>query len=86
MRKDYLVVDELGLHARPATLIVQEASKYDNDIHIIYNDNKVNAKSVMSVMAMAITYNTKFGVEVEGENPETVFAAIEQILTDNKII
>ncbi len=86
MRKDYLVIDELGLHARPATLIVQEAGKYDNEINIIYKDKKVNAKSVMSVMSLAITVNTEFGVEVDGDNAEQVFEGIEAILTEHNII
>ena len=86
MRRDYLVIDKLGLHARPATLIVQEASKHENDIKIIYGEKSVNAKSVMSVMTLAITCDSTFAVEVAGDSPENVFNSIEKILTDNRII
>ncbi len=86
MRRNYLVIDELGLHARPATLIVQEAGKYDNDINLIYKDRIVNAKSVMMVMSLAITVNTEFGIEVKGDNPEKIFESIESILKEHKII
>lgn len=86
MKRSYFVVDELGLHARPASLIVHQAGRFDNEINMIYKDKSINAKSIMGLMTLAVTVNTEFTIEVNGDNCELVFEAIENILNENKII
>src|SRR5699024_4260811 len=49
VKKEFTVITETGIHARPATLLVQEASKYAADVQLEYNDKQVNAKSIMGV-------------------------------------
>ena len=41
-QKSYVIVDETGIHARPATMLVQTASKFDSDIQLEYNGKKVS--------------------------------------------
>ena len=48
-QKSYVIIDETGIHARPATMLVQTASKFDSDIQLEYNGKKVNLKSIMGV-------------------------------------
>jgi len=86
MRKEYLVKDPLGLHARPATLIVQELGKHENNINLIYNDKEVNGKSIMGVMSLAISVGTSFSIDIEGDNADSIFENIEAILTKHSII
>ena len=52
--RDILVNLEHGLEARPIALLVQEASKYDSKIYIQSKDRRVNAKSIMGMMTLAL--------------------------------
>ena len=40
-KKSYVIIDETGIHARPATMLVQTASKFDSDIQLEYNGKKL---------------------------------------------
>lgn len=52
MEKIFTITDETGLHARPATVLVNTASKYSAEITLTYRDKKVNLKSIMGVMSL----------------------------------
>ena len=53
VEKKIQVMNRLGLHARPAALVVQKASKFKSEIRLIRDQYEVNAKSIMSVMMLA---------------------------------
>ena len=48
----FVVSDPVGLHARPATILVNQASKFTSNIKLVYNDKEVNLKSIMGVMSL----------------------------------
>ena len=52
--KDFHIVAETGIHARPATLLVQTASKFASDITLDYKGKAVNLKSIMGVMSLGV--------------------------------
>ncbi len=81
-KKEFVVADPAGFHARPATALVQAASKHSCDVNIIYNDNSVNAKSIMGVMSLGIGSGQKFELEAD----EAALESLEKSLKDNKII
>lgn len=86
MRREYKIVDEAGLHARPASLLVQEATKYPNDIFIEFKERKLTLKSIMAVMSLGVPQNSTIAIEVAGENAVEVFAALEKILEDHRLV
>ncbi len=86
MKRTYKVVDESGLHARPAAIIVREASNYENDINIIYNGKTYTLKSIMMVMSLGIKYDETFSIDVEGDNAEIILDNIEKILVSSGIV
>ncbi len=53
MEQDIKVINKLGLHARPAVLLVKTASQFKSDIKLIKDDIEVNAKSIMGVLILA---------------------------------
>jgi phosphocarrier protein HPr len=53
VEKKLTIQNKLGLHARPAALLVETASKYESDVYIIKNGFKVNGKSIMGVLMLA---------------------------------
>ena len=86
MRREYVIIDEAGLHARPASLLVQEATKHANDIFIEYKGKKMTLKSIMVVMSLGVTQNSTIAIEVTGENPIEVFNALEKVLEDHRLV
>lgn len=67
-----LIRNETGLHARPAAMLVNEANKYLDEIAIVKDGVKYNAKSIMSIMSSAIVKGDE--VEIESKNAEAIKA------------
>lgn len=57
-----IITDKVGLHARPASVLAKEASKFSSNITIIANEKQGNLKSIMNVMAMAIKTGTEITI------------------------
>ncbi|WNZ38265.1 HPr family phosphocarrier protein, partial [Treponema pallidum] len=70
--KTVRVLNRAGVHARPAALIVQAASRFDSKIMLVRDTIRVNAKSIMGVMAMAAGCGSELELVVEG--PDEVAA------------
>lgn len=86
MEKTYRVVDEAGLHARPASLMVSEATKYADEVNISYQGRKLTLKSIMAVMSLGVPCGADFSIEVNGTNEEVIFNALENILKEHNVI
>ncbi len=78
--KKLKIINKLGLHARPAALLVQVASKFDSVIEFEANGIKVNGKSIMGVMMLAAAYGNELVVIAKGEDAEHAVAAIEELI------
>ena len=70
------VTNKLGLHARPAAMLVQKAFKFKSEIRLQKGDLEVNAKSILSVMALAAEMGSFVIIKAEGDD-EAV--AVEEI-------
>ncbi|QZE12304.1 HPr family phosphocarrier protein [Mycoplasma sp. Ms02] len=81
-----VIADPIGLHARPATLLVQAAAKYKSDSRIISGSREGNLKSIMNVMALGIKHGAEVTFRVTGEDEEEAVLAIEQALKTNNLI
>jgi phosphotransferase system HPr (HPr) family protein len=62
------VKNKMGIHARPAALLVQAASKFASDITLIKDGLEVNGKSIMGVMMLAAEKGARLTVRTEGED------------------
>lgn len=75
--KDYfIVVNEKGLHTRPATELVKCASSFRAQVRLIYQDLTVNAKSMLGILMLAAAKGAKVFVEAEGEDATEAIEAI----------
>ena len=74
------IKNKLGLHARAAALLVQEASKYTAKIELETAEMKVNGKSIMGVMMLAAAYGTEVTVIAEGEDAEAAVSGIKALI------
>ncbi|MFU1715775.1 HPr family phosphocarrier protein [Bacillus amyloliquefaciens] len=59
-----------GLQARPAALFVQEANRFASDVFLEKNGKKVNAKSIMGLMSLAVSTGTEVTLIAEGDDEE----------------
>ena len=80
------VVDPVGLHARPATVAVNAASKFKSEINIAFKGREVNMKSIMGVMSLGIPTQSEITISCEGEDEDTAIETIETILKEQKVI
>ncbi len=77
------ILNRLGLHARPAALIAQTASKFEADISLTKDQVTINAKSIMGVMMLAAEHGSSVRLKVQGPDEKAAFEALKQIF-ENK--
>ncbi|ANB59146.1 phosphocarrier protein HPr [Anoxybacillus sp. B7M1] len=78
--KVFKVTAESGIHARPATLLVQAASKFNSDINLEYNGKTVNLKSIMGVMSLGVPQGAQIKITAEGSDAAEALAALTDTL------
>ena len=79
----YVITDEVGIHARPAGLLVKKAKEFNSTIIISKDDKSAKATALMKLMGMGIKKGDEVTVQVEGDDEEAAAAAIEAFLKEN---
>lgn len=74
------VRNEIGLHARPASLFIQEAIKYSSHIEVIKDEKIYNGKSIMSVLSMSAGKGSELNIRAEGEDEEQAVKALVELI------
>jgi len=72
LSKKIKVKNELGLHTRPATQIVKLLQKYQSSVYFTYKKDTINARSIMSILILAVEKNSQITITVEGEDASLV--------------
>lgn len=80
-QNSYVIIDETGIHARRATMLVQTASKFDSDVQLEYNAKKVNLKSIMGVMSLGVGKDAEITIYAEGSDEKEAIEAITEVLS-----
>lgn len=80
-KREFHVVADTGIHARPATLLVQTASKFNSDINLEYKGKSVNLKSIMGVMSLGVGQNADVTITADGADEADAIAAITETMT-----
>ena len=65
-----IISNPSGLHARPASVLVQAAGKCQSDVILVYGEKRIQAKSILNLMAAAIKSGSEVVVECSGETEE----------------
>jgi phosphocarrier protein len=78
----FTIINQLGLHARAATKLVQLASKFPCDVELSRDDQTANAKSVMGVLLLCGSKGTVLHVRARGEQAEECVKAIGDLIAD----
>ena len=72
--KSMVVKAAEGLHMRPAGVIAREAGKFDSDVTIVFGDKRINAKSLVNIIAACIKKDAEITFECEGADEEAALA------------
>lgn len=80
IKKKITIVNEAGLHARPAAALVKTASKYKSDFYIHMYGYRVNGKSILGVMTLAAEKGTELELEVKGDDEKEAVKAITELI------
>ena len=75
-KKEFHIIAETGIHARPATLLVQAASKFGSDINLEYN-----GKSVKGVMSLGVGQGADVTISAEGDDEKEAIAAVAETMS-----
>jgi phosphocarrier protein len=76
------IQNELGLHARAATKLVQLASKFPCDLTLTKDGHEVNGKSIMGVLMLVASKGTTITIKANGERAEEAITAIVALVDD----
>ena len=83
MKFEYVIKDSLGIHARPAGLLVAEAKKYKSSVTIEAKGKKADAKRIFAVMSLGVKCGDVITVLCEGEDAEAAIAGMKAVVEAN---
>jgi phosphocarrier protein len=81
--KTIVVSNKMGLHARPAAMLVQTASKYKSSVKILKDDFDIDAKSIMGIMTLAAGQGSQLKFVAEGPDEDEVLTELEKLFKSN---
>jgi phosphocarrier protein len=82
IRREVKLVNRLGLHARAASKLVRTASAWESDVFAVFNDRRVNAKSIMGVLLLAAPCGSELVLEVHGPDEADAVSALERLVAE----
>ncbi|MCI7086870.1 MAG: HPr family phosphocarrier protein [Lachnobacterium sp.] len=80
---DYTIKDALGIHARPAGLLVKEVGKYQSKISLTKDGKTVDAARLMAVMSLGVKQGQTITVTAEGDDEEAAASEIQAFFEAN---
>ena len=83
VKETFVIENETGLHARPATEIAKIAMKYKCDVNLIVNGKTINAKSPLMIMSAGIKSKIEFEILCDGEDEEQAIEELKTFLQSN---
>ena len=71
-----------GTEERPVAVLVQIASQYESQIHLVSDDKKINAKSIMGMMTLGLDAGEEITLSANGDDENAAMESIEQYLSN----
>ena len=73
------IINRAGIHARPASVLVQAIKDYKSNIYFEKGSNRINAKSIMGILTLALSYKSEIKVIAEGEDEQQAIETIVRL-------
>lgn len=80
---NYVIKDNLGIHARPAGLLVKEAKQYESIIKIKKGEKEVTATQLMMLMGLGVKHADEVEITVSGQDEDAAYEAMEAFFRNN---
>ncbi|MBF8262547.1 MAG: ptsH1 [Parachlamydiales bacterium] len=75
----FVVLNDKGLHTRPSTELVKCAAGFNAQIHLLYRNYVVNAKSLLGILMLAAEKGARIGIEAVGDDAEEAIQALQKL-------
>ncbi len=79
IEKTQIIINKLGLHARAAAKLSHLANMYNANVYLIYNEDKVNAKSLLGILTLAASVGNEVTLQASGDDEQEAIAAISDL-------
>ena len=79
----YVITDEIGIHARPAGMLVKEAKAFTSKITLEVNGKSADATKLMAVMSLGVKNGAEVVIKAEGEDEDAAIAKMEEFMKEN---
>jgi len=83
LSKKVTVTNETGIHARPASLFVQEFNKYEAEIKLDKDGSEVNAKSIMGIMSLGVGQGSEITIKADGDDAQDAIDALVELIKND---
>ncbi|HEY2139926.1 MAG TPA: HPr family phosphocarrier protein [Chthoniobacterales bacterium] len=80
IEKEIIIINRLGLHARPAAMFVRIASRYRSEVWVEKEGEQINGKSIMGLMMLAAGQGSKLTIRCEGPDADKVMEELEELI------
>lgn len=80
---EYVIQDSLGIHARPAGLLVKQAATFQSKIQITLNGKTADAKKIFALMGLSVKCGNTIEVSADGPDEDEAIQALENFLSTN---
>jgi len=84
IKKELIVKNKQGLHARPAAIFVQIANKYDSRITVRHDAEEVNGKSIMGILMLGAEKGSLIIIEADGADAQKALEELEKIVSSEE--
>lgn len=81
--QSFTITADTGVHARPATLLVNKAGQFESEVEISYNEKSVNLKSIMGVMSLGIPKGAEVKISATGGDEEEAIKGVTEVLKEH---
>lgn len=80
IKRDVVITNNIGLHARPATFFIQKANTYKSSVWVEKDDRRVNAKSLLGVLSMGIAMGMTITLIADGQDEESALDGLTELI------
>ena len=84
--RTFVIKDEAGLHARPASILCSEAGKYPGEVNITYKEKTYTLKSIMILMSLGVPQGGEITIEASGDGDLEIIEKLTKVLKDHKLV
>ncbi|MDD5097613.1 MAG: HPr family phosphocarrier protein [Candidatus Omnitrophica bacterium] len=84
IKKELIVKNKQGLHARPAALFVQIANKFNSRITVRRDAEEVNGKSIMGILMLGAENGSLIVIEADGQDADLALAELEKLINSEE--